>query len=96
MGEAKRRRDTGLPRVHAAPSSEPIMITDPLLIVFRGPDRTVQTRIHSSDMDHRAYGLLIADLVRHVARAFKVDDEDVWEWVEKERDHPTTDIRNPS
>jgi hypothetical protein len=39
---------------------------------------------------------LIADLVRHVARAFKVSEGDVWKWVDKERGHPTTAITNPS
>jgi len=36
------------------------------------------------------YGLLIADLVRHVASAFKVDEREVWEWVGKESDRPTS------
>ena len=45
--------------------------------------------------DHREYGVYICDLVRHVANAFKVDEDDVWEWVDKERHHPTTDIERP-
>jgi hypothetical protein len=31
-----------------------------------------------------------------VAKAFKVDEDDVWEWVDKERYHYTTDIQEPS
>jgi hypothetical protein len=34
--------------------------------------------------------MLIADIVRHIARAFKVREDEVWEWVDKERHHPTT------
>jgi hypothetical protein len=40
--------------------------------------------------------LLVCDLVRHVARAFKIEENDVWEWVDKERRNPTTEITNPS
>jgi len=38
------------------------------------------------------YGMLIADIVRHIARAFKVHQYEVWEWVDKERHHPTTEV----
>jgi hypothetical protein len=41
---------------------------------------------------HATYALVICDLVRHVARAFQVDEGAVWKWVDKERQHPTTDI----
>jgi hypothetical protein len=33
---------------------------------------------------------MIADIVRHVANAFKVSENDVWEWVDKERYHQTS------
>jgi hypothetical protein len=58
----------------------------------------VVCHIHPSEHcpTHETYGLLIADLVRHVARAFKVGEGEVWEWVDKERHHPTTPITNPS
>ena len=36
--------------------------------------------------------MLICDLVRHAAKAFDVDEDDVWEWVDKERRDPTTPI----
>lgn len=38
------------------------------------------------------YGLIICDLVRHVAKAFGVNEEFVWSWVERERRNPTTDL----
>jgi hypothetical protein len=64
--------------------------------MFRQDDNVV-CHIHpDKDDSHRHYGLLICDLVRHVAKAFKVHEDDVWEWVDKERDRPTTDITRPS
>ena len=56
------------------------------------------THLHPSERcpTYETYGLLDADLVRHVARAFDVGEEDVWQWVDKERHHPTTKITNPS
>ena len=43
-----------------------------------------------------ARALMIADIVHHVARAFKVDEDEVWEWMDKERRHPTTTFTSPS
>ena len=71
-------------------------IKNPLVIVFEDGKKIV-CRIHpSKGATHREYGMLICDLVRHVARAFQVEDEDVWEWVDKERRHPTTEITRAS
>jgi hypothetical protein len=68
-------------------------IEQPLVIMFEA-DGQVVCHIHPSKTasSHEHYGLLICDLVRHVARAFKVDEADVWEWVDKERHSPTTGI----
>lgn len=41
---------------------------------------------------YEEYGALIAALVRHVAKAFKVPENDVWECVDNERDDPTTPV----
>ena len=41
---------------------------------------------------HGHFGIVIADVIRHVARHFKVNDEDVLEWVTKELDRPTSPI----
>jgi hypothetical protein len=73
-------------------------IRDPLVIMFEGSGGEVICHIHPSKRanSHENYGLIICDLVRHVARAFKVGEDDVWEWVDKERHHPTTDIKSPS
>lgn len=72
-------------------------LADPLIIVYRNADRHVVTHLHHGEGDtYQGFGLLIYDLVRHVAQAFHVTDDEVWEWVLKERHHPTTDIRRPS
>jgi len=104
MGEAKRRGNAGLgerraPVLHAeAPPPGTFKIENPLVIMFADPNGEVVCHIHPSERcpTHETYGLLIADLVRHVARAFDVSEADVWEWVDKERHYPTTKITNPS
>lgn len=74
-----------------------VKVEQPLVIMFE--DRgSVVCHIHPSKRarSHREYGLLICDLVRHVACAFEVEEDDVWEWVDKERHRPTTAIARPS
>jgi hypothetical protein len=77
--------------------SKPMRIEKPLVIMFEGPDGNVVCHIHPSKSasSYRAYGLLICDRARHVARAFNVREDEVWEWVGKERNRPTTDITDP-
>lgn len=74
------------------------LAVNPLLIMYRTPgDTGVRTAIHPTPTDrYEYYGLWICDIVRHVARAYKVSERDVWKWVDKERKNPTTDITNPS
>lgn len=73
-------------------------IEQPLVIMFEASGGEIVCHIHPSKTAsaHHHYGLLICDLVRHVARAFKVAEDDVWEWVDKERHRPTTEIKTPS
>jgi len=74
-----------------------MLIEDPLVIVFRAPSGEVVTRIHRpSNFDHTHYGILVCDLVRHIARAMKVDEETIWEIVDKERASPTSEVRPAS
>ena len=75
---------------------ESTIITQPLVIMFEQEGMIVCHLYPRKDDTHEGYGLIIADLVRHVARAFKVDEDDVWDWVEKERRHPTTPFTSPS
>lgn len=69
-----------------------MQIDSPLIIVFES-DGEIQTHIYPGEMDHADYGRLIASLVRHVANAFKVGENDVWECVDNERYNPTTPIK---
>jgi hypothetical protein len=72
------------------------IVKDPLVIMLHQEDGSVVCHIHPGKLDHRAYGLIICDLVRHVATAFSVHEDDVWEWVDKERHQPTTKITRAS
>jgi hypothetical protein len=66
-------------------------IENPLIIVFEH-DGKIVTHLHPEERTYEHYGMLIADIVRHIAKAFKVSEEAVWEWVDKERHRPTTGI----
>ncbi len=77
-------------------TEQPMMIENPRIIMF-GQDDKLVCHIHPHEKDsYKSYGLMICDLVRHVANAFKVEEDDVWEWVDKERHHHTTGITRPS
>ena len=39
---------------------------------------------------HSHFGIAIADVIRHVAQAYDVDEADVLQWVHEEMDDPTT------
>lgn len=74
-------------------SKEKVMkIANPLVIMFQGEQGDVLCHIHPQGHTYEQYGLLVCDLVRHVAAAFNVEEDKVWEWVDKERDHPTIGI----
>ena len=78
-------------------ATEEIRIEQPLVVMFETEGEIV-CHIHPSKTasSHQHYGILICDLVRHVARAFEVEERDVWEWVDKERRRPTSEIKRPS
>ena len=68
-------------------------IANPYVIMFDNGHGT-ETRIHPQLGDsYQKYGLLIADLIRHVARCFAVDEREVVEWVNREMSKPTTTIK---
>jgi len=87
-----------LPQKPSGPSAaQPMVIKEPYVIMFKGPNGELVTNIHPDKaLSHKSYGIMICDLVRHVARAYKVSEDAVWEWVDKERANPTSDITNPS
>jgi hypothetical protein len=69
------------------------VIRQPLIIMFQKDDGVVECRIHPPfDYTHQHYGLLVCDLVRHIAGMFGVHEDKVWYWVEKERRRPTTAV----
>lgn len=75
---------------------EPFILNKPLLVMFEQDGNIVCHIWPRKDDTHAHYGLLICDLVRQVAEAFDVDEDSVWEWIDKERHHHTTDITRPS
>lgn len=78
-------------------SGMPTVIKEPLVIIFKEPGGKIITRIHpDATTTHEHYGLIVCDLVRHVANAFRVEENAVWKWVDIERDQPTTDITEHS
>lgn len=69
-------------------------IENPLVIMFQAPDGNLICHLHPpKDYTHAHYGLAVCDLVRHIAKAFKIGEDEVWKWVDQERDHPTTDVK---
>jgi hypothetical protein len=68
-------------------------IDKPWLVVHEKSDGSVETIIPAPHgATYEMYGLLVADVIRHVARAFRVAETDVVEWINKEMDSPTTPI----
>ena len=76
----------------AAEHSTEMLLEKPLLVMF-AQDGAIFTHLWPRPEDtFQGYALLLADLVRHVAAGFEVDEDAVWEWVEKEHRHHTTGI----
>ena len=69
--------------------SVPYTVKNPLIAVWEDPRQGLKTMLVPGGNDHASYGILIADVVRHVAKYFEVDEAEVWEWVDKERKRPT-------
>ena len=77
-----------------AAKGEVHVVKNPYIIVYEGPNGDSITELYvPEDWDEGHYGLMICDIVRHVAIAFKVPEAAVWEWVERERKHPTTTMK---
>ena len=69
-----------------------VEVTNLLVIMYQQDGRTV-CRLHPpADYKYQYYGLIVYDLVRHIAAAFNVSEDDVWRVVELERAHHTTDL----
>ncbi len=74
------------------PVGDKMMIKDPLVIMFLDNKKIVCHIHYSKDITYEHYGMAVCDLVRHVAKAFKVEEDAVWQWVDMERRNPTTNI----
>jgi hypothetical protein len=75
-----------------------VEIKTPYVIMFRDEEtKNVICHLYPSGScdTYQAYGLLVCDLVRHVAKCFEVEEQQFWEWVDAERVHPTTQIMEP-
>jgi len=73
-----------------------VVVDSPLVIVYQTEGGMITRLYPPNDYTHQHYGMLVADIVRHVAAAYRVPEDDVWEWVDKERYRPTTRISQPS
>lgn len=55
------------------------------------PSGKVRTHI-TAELNASQFGLCIADLVRHFANGAKIHENEVWQWVDAERENPTSPI----
>lgn len=64
------------------------------VLIEKTPNQKLQTTMEINPQYARAsaLGLLIADTIRHLSKATGIDESEIFEWVEKERDHPTTEV----
>ncbi len=83
-------------RVEAGVPKERVQVVDPLVIMLAEDGKIVCHLHRRQDDTYKGYALMAYDLVRHIANAFQVDEDDVWHWVEKERHHHTTNITRSS
>lgn len=73
--------------------NKPRIIKQPYVIIYEGEENNVACELHApKDFTHQHYGLLIADLIRHVANHYKVDEDEILDWIKREIYTPTTKI----
>ena len=54
-------------------------VEDPLIMIYRQDEKIFfQLNPRDSYNRHESYGLLVCDLVRHIANSFQVEEEAVW------------------
>ena len=71
------------------------VITNPWIIVHQpeGEGGQIYTVLAGPDgTDYEQFSLVIADVIRNVAKAFEVDESDVLRWIHMEIDNPTTEL----
>ena len=75
--------------------TDPTVITEPLIIMHRLPSGKVECHLHSppgEQWQHGHFAILIADIVRHAAKATGADDVDIMRIVHTELDNPTSEV----
>ena len=74
----------------------PLILHQPVVIVHQLPDKKIETMIFDTGDDSvnspAGIGLIVCDIVRHAAAAYDVDEEDIFHWLDRERDNPTTNL----
>ena len=69
------------------------MLASARLILTAAEDGKLVCLIQKKPGDSAAhFGMALADCARHVAKAFGVDEDEVFGWIERERVKPTTEI----
>jgi len=68
-----------------------LKIEKPLIICFEN-DGKIQTHLYPGERSYEQYGILIADVVRHIANAFNIHEDKVWERVDNERHRQTSPV----
>jgi len=76
---------------------KPFMVESPLVIMFENPEtKNLECHLHpAKGYGYAEYGLIVCDLVRNVADAFGVPEDKVWDWVDRERNRPTSPVTHP-
>ncbi len=61
-----------------------------MIIIHKTDTGKIETIIRPQEGDqYRHYAMYVTDLVRHIAKAWHVDEMQVWYYVDKERRKPT-------
>jgi hypothetical protein len=71
-------------------------IENPLVIVFQAEGKMFYHIHPLVGWTHEHYGLLVCELVRHIAQAMNVGEDEIWEWVERDRAKLTSPITQVS
>ena len=68
-------------------------IVDPRILVHEPNKGQLEILIGANEGEtYEMFGVLIADVIRHVARGFNVEPSDVHERVQDELDNPTREL----
>ncbi len=64
-------------------------IVNSLVIIFKNEEGGLTCAIHPDEnYKPSVYGVIVNDLVQHIANCFGVREAEVWKWIDDERFHP--------